>query len=62
MIGMMLSIGIQFASKIARITYGIFTYLVAAFIGYECKVDATITAQLISVVIWVLIVGFLNVL
>ena len=56
------SITIQYASKIARIIYGIFTCLIAAFIGYECKVDATITAQLVSVATWVLIVGFLNVL
>lgn len=56
------SIAVQYASKIARIVYGIFTCLIAAFIGYECKVDAAITAQLVSVATWVLIVGFLNVI
>lgn len=56
------SIAIQYASKIARIVYGIFTCLVAAFIGYECKVDVSSSAQIVSVSIWVLIVGFLNVL
>ena len=56
------SIAIQYASKIARIVYGIFTCLVAAFIGYECKVDASTSSRIVSVAIWVLIVGFLNVL
>lgn len=56
------SIAIQYASKIARLIYGIFTCLIAAFIGYECKVDGTRSAQLVSVAIWVLIVGFLNVI
>lgn len=54
------SMAIQYASRIARIVYGIFTCLVAAVIGYECKVDAVRSAQLVSVATWVLIVGFLN--
>ena len=56
------SLVIQYSSKIARMVYGIFTCLIAAFIGYECKVDASTSAQLVSVATWVLIVGFLNVL
>lgn len=56
------SIVIQYMSKIGRIVYGVFACVVAAFIGYEWKADATTTSKMITVAVWVLIVGFLNVL